>query len=270
MIWKRIQNVVVKEWETTFRSANSALLVTLLPLLITGQALLYIYLVLRFAGADALVNTVLQVGVHKFEALMPAMASLSTLDQFQVFFYLQFPVYLLLIPAMIANSMATFGIVEEKQTRTLEPLLATPVRTWELLFGKALAGAIPAVVMSWVCAGLFLIGVVLLGSSHLLRFVLTSSWFISLLLLVPGVTVLSFLLGVIASSRAKDAKGAQNLAVVIVLPILGLVVVQLVGLAVFTPLLLLLVAAAIVALDAVTLRGAVRLFQRESILVNWK
>jgi 4-amino-4-deoxy-L-arabinose transferase-like glycosyltransferase len=99
---------------------------------------------------------------------------------------------------------------------------------------------------------------------------LTSPWFISLLLLVPGVTVLSFLLGVIASSRARDAKSAQNLAVVIVLPILGLVVVQLVGLAVFTPLLLVLVAAAIVALDAVTLRGAVRLFQRESILVNWK
>jgi len=171
---------------------------------------------------------------------------------------------------MIANSMATFGIVEEKQTRTLEPLLATPVRTWELLLGKALAGAVPAIVMSWVCAGLFLIGVVLLGSSHLLRFVLTSSWFISLLLLVPGVTVLSFLLGVIASSRARDAKSAQNLAVVIVLPILGLVVVQLVGLAVFTPLLLVLVAAAIVVLDAVTLRGAVRLFQRESILVNWK
>lgn len=270
MTWKRIQNVIVKEWETTFRSANSALLVTLLPLLITGQALLYIYLALKFAGADALVDTIFQVGVHKFEALMPALASLSTADKFQVFFYLQFPIYLLLIPAMIANSMATFGIVEEKQTRTLEPLLATPVRTWELLLGKALAGAVPAVVMSWVCAGLFLLGVALLGSSHLLRFVLTASWFVSLLLLVPAVTVLSFLLGVIASSRARDAKSAQNLAIVIVLPLLGLVVVQLAGLAVFTPLWLALVALAIVALDAVTLRGAVRLFQRESILVNWK
>jgi len=270
MAWKRIQNVIVKEWETTFRSANSALFVTLLPLLITGQALLYIYLVLRFAGADALMSTILQTGVEKLEGSMPALAGLSTIEKFQVFFFLQFPVYLLLIPAMIANSFATFSIVEEKQTHTLEPLLATPVRTWELLLGKALAGAIPAVVMSWLCAGLFLLGAAWIGSARLLIYVLTSSWFISLFLLVPLVTVLSFLLGVIASSRARDAKSAQNLAVVIVLPILGLVVVQLVGLAVLTPLLLLLIAAAIGALDAVTLRGAVALFQRESILVNWK
>lgn len=50
---------------------------------------------------------------------------------------------------MIAKNIATFSIVEEKQTKTLEPLLATPVQTWELLIGKALSGAIPAVIMSW-------------------------------------------------------------------------------------------------------------------------
>ena len=270
MAWERIRNVVIKEWETTFRSVGSALMITLLPLLINAQALLYVWLAVQFAGEDALVSTILRVGVEKLEGAMPELAGLPVIDRFQVFFYLQLPIYLLLVPAMIANVSATNSIVEEKQTRTLEPLLATPVRTWELLLGKALAGAVPAVLMTWICAGLLLLGVALLGSSHLLGYVLTASWFISLVLLVPLVTVLSFLIGVIASSRAKDVKGAQNLAVVIVLPILGLIVVQLAGLTVLTSLSLVLIALAVLAVDAVVLRAAVRLFQRESILIDWK
>lgn len=270
MARKRISNIIKKEWETIFYNINSALFITLLPLIITAQALVLIYLVTKFTGEGALMNTILRMGVEKLEAMMPSLSSLSSIEKFQVFFSLQFPIYLLLIPIMIANSFATFSIIEEKQTRTLEPLLATPVRTWELLLGKALAGAIPAVIMTWICAGIFLFGIAWIASSHLLRFVLTSSWFISLFLLVPLITVLSFMLGVSASSRASDPKSAQNMAVVIVIPILSIIGVQLIGLIVFTPLMLMAMAVAIGILDIITLRGAVYLFQRESIVVKWR
>ncbi|MDO8690324.1 MAG: ABC transporter ATP-binding protein [Dehalococcoidia bacterium] len=58
------------------------------------------------------------------------------------------------LPTMIAINFATFSIVDEKLSGSLEPLLATPVRTWELLLGKALAGVIPALIITWVCAGI--------------------------------------------------------------------------------------------------------------------
>ena len=270
IVRRRIANIIRKEWETTLYNVNSGLFITLVPLLITGQALLYIYLIIRYAGTDALMSSVLRLGVEKLELLIPALPGLSPVEKLQLLFYLQYPIYLLLVPMMIANSFATFSVVEEKQTRTLEPLLATPVRTWELLLGKSLAGAIPAVIMSWICAALFLLGVKWIGPPHLFKYVLSSSWLISLVLLVPLITVLSFMLGVVASSRAGDPKSAQNMAIIIVLPVLALIAVQLIGLAVFTPMTLLVLATAIAALDVLILWIAVRLFQRESIVVTWR
>jgi hypothetical protein len=75
---------------------------------------------------------------------------------------------------------------------------------------------------------------------------------------------------VIGSSRAGDAKGAQNLAVLVVLPLFALIAVQVIGLVRFTPLLTLVLSVGITALDALLLRLAVRLFARESILVRWR
>ena len=52
-------------------------------------------------------------------------------------------------------SVAAHSVIGEKQARTLEPLLATPLRTGELLAAKVISAAIPGVVLtigvSWSC-----------------------------------------------------------------------------------------------------------------------
>ena len=176
----------------------------------------------------------------------------------------------LLIPAMIANVCATQSIVEEKTTRTLEPLLATPVRTWELLVGKILAGAVPALLAAWASSGLFVLLAWLIGWGELLPYVLTATSVISVVALMPAVTVLSFVLGVIGSSRSRDAKDAQTLALFVALPILALVVVQVTGLVRLTPLSTGLLAVALLLVDALLVRAAVKLFARESIVIRWR
>ncbi|MBM3705445.1 MAG: hypothetical protein FJW66_02860, partial [Actinobacteria bacterium] len=54
----------------------------------------------------------------------------------------QFMIFLLLIPAMLPSLIAPAAIVLEKESNTLEPLLATPIRTGELLFGKTLTSMV--------------------------------------------------------------------------------------------------------------------------------
>ena len=54
------------------------------------------------------------------------------------------------MPAYIPLSIATFSIIGEKQARTLEPVLAAPIRTVELLAGKAIAALVPGVLAGWV------------------------------------------------------------------------------------------------------------------------
>jgi ABC-2 type transport system permease protein len=270
MTRRRISNILRKEWRVLAGDLNSLLLVTLLPFLIVGQAILYIWLIQNFGGEAMATSQFFQGTLEKLIAAVPGAADLLVADQIKVLLLTQFNFFLLLIPTMIAMNSAAFSIVEEKLSRSLEPLLATPLRTWELLLGKALSGAVPALIMTWLCAGVFLGGVSGLGWGHLVIFVLTASWFISLFFLTPAVAVLSFLLGVIGSSRAKDARSAQNLALFVIFPVFGLIAVQVTGVVWFTPWLTFILGLAISLIDVLVLKVAVGLFQRESIVVRWR
>jgi ABC-2 type transport system permease protein len=270
MTRKRIINVLRKEWEVLFTDLNSALLITLLPLLIVGQGMLYVWLAYRFGGSDMLSITVFQTALQKTVQALPGVARLPGTEQILVLLLHQFNFFLLLIPTMIAVSAATFSIVDEKQTGSLEALLATPLRTWELLLGKALAGAVPALVMTWVSAGVFLLITSLLGWGRFNGLIINATWFLNLFLVTPMVAGLSFILGVIGSSRARDAKSAQNIILVIIFPVMALIGIQVTGIVWFTPLLTLALGTGIGIIDWLMLRVAVRLFQREAILLQWR
>jgi ABC-2 type transport system permease protein len=267
---KRIRNILLKEWRLLFTDLNSAFVITLLPFLIVGQGILYIWLAFRFGGESMLTAQVFQTALQKLVEAIPGVAQLPGNEQLLVLLLSQFNLFLLLIPTMIAISVATFSIVDEKLSGSLEALLATPVRTWELLLGKALAGAIPALVMTWISAAIFLLAVLGLGWGDLIGFVVGAGWFLTLFLLTPAVAILSFMLGVTGSSRAKDPRGAQNTALLIILPVFALIGIQITGIVWFTPSLILVLALVVGIADFITLRAAVRLFGRESIVVQWR
>ena len=267
---RRVRNILRKEWVLLFTDVNSALVVTLLPFLVAGQGILYIWLVFRFGSEAMLTTPVFQTALQKLAEAMPSVTLLAESEQILVLLLNQFTFFLLLIPTVVAISVATFSIVDEKLSGSLEALLTTPVKTWELLLGKALAGAIPAVATTWVSAGVFLLVISGLGWGDLRVFVVTGGWFLTLFLLTPAVALLSFMLGVAGSSRAKDARSAQNTVLVIILPVLALIGIEITGVLWFTPLLIFMVSLVAGVADFVSLRIAVRLFQRESILVRWR
>ena len=267
---KRIVNILLKEWQFLFTDINTTLLVTLLPLLIVGQLILYVWLAVNFASESALNISIFQNALANLQRATPEVALLSGGERFQVLLLSQFSFFMLLIPVMISVNVATFSIVDEKLSGSLEALLATPVKTWELLLGKALAGAIPSLIVTWICSGIFLLVVRAMGWGYLLDMVMTPVWFISLFLFTPAITVLSFLLGIIGSSRAKDAKGAQNLVVLVIVPVLALIAIQITGIIWFTTVSAFILAFSIVLVDLIVLRIAVQLFRRESIVVRWR
>jgi ABC-2 type transport system permease protein len=269
MTARRIQNILRKEWEVIFHDLNNILFVSVIPLLIVAEPLVFMWLANQFGGETILSNSLVKNAISNLTAEIPSAAALPAVQQLQVLLLSQFKFFLLLIPTMISISFATFSIIEEKQSRSLEPLLATPVRTWELLIGKALSGAIPALIVTWACAAVFFLGVLIMGWGSLVTQVLTPSWYITFFLLTPAVAALSFLLGIIGSSKARDAKNAQNYIILVILPVFALIAIQVTGVVWFTPLLTLVLALALFVIDYLVLRIAVSLFQRESIVIKW-
>jgi ABC-2 type transport system permease protein len=229
-----------------------------------------IILIANIGGQAMAANSFFQTAFEKLVAGVPAAAGLSPVDQVRLLLLTQFNFFILLIPTMIAIYSAAYSIVEEKVSHSLEPLLATPVRTWELMLGKALAGAIPALIMTWVCAALSLLVIVVLRWGHLIVYIVSANWFLDLFLLTPVIAMLSFLLGIIGSSRARDFRNAQNMVIFIIFPIFALIAVQVTGVVWFTPLYTLILGICIGLVDVAVLQVAVKLFQRESILVRWR
>ena len=60
---------------------------------------------------------------------------------------------IILIPAIVSVLIGSTSVVIEKNNRSLEPLLATPITDSELLMGKALAPFIPAMILGYAAYG---------------------------------------------------------------------------------------------------------------------
>jgi ABC-2 type transport system permease protein len=269
MTRERIYNILRKEWRVLAGEPSTILMITLVPLLILAEALVAIWLITLITGETMAANPFFQGTMDKLMAGIAEADVLPEIDRVKLLLMSQLNFFILLIPTMIAIYSSSYGIVEEKVSRSLEPLLATPVRTWELLLGKALAGFIPALIITWACAGISLLVFTIIGWSHLISYLLNAAWFLNLFLITPSIALLSFLLGVIGSSKAKDFRSAQNMVLFIIFPVFGLIALQVTGVVWFTPLLMFVLGLVICVIDVLVLRIAVRLFQRESIVVKW-
>lgn len=266
----RIQNVLQNEWKVLTSEPTTILLFTLLPLMILAEAMVAIWLVANIGGEAMAANTFFTDTLDRLVTSFPTAASLPDIDRVKLLLLTQLNFFILLIPTMIAIYAGAYGIVEEKVSGSLEPLLATPVRTWELLFGKAMAGFLPAIVITWICAALAMVGVLILGWGYLMGHYINIIWVVNFLLISPAVAFLSFLLGIIGSSRARDHRSAQNMVLFIIFPVFILIALQMTGVIWFTPTLIIVLGLVLCVIDFLVLRIAVRLFQRESIIIRWR
>ncbi len=159
----------------------------------------------------------IQQYIEQFPGLSPKLAA-------QGFIVLNFMAYFLLIPAMVPMAIATQSVIGEKTARSLEPQLATPMEVSELLVGKAISAAMPAVLATW---GVYLLyGFVngAIADPVLMELVFNDVWRVAMLTLVPLICLLSVLLGIIISSRVNDARTAQQIGGFIVLPVIGVAI----------------------------------------------
>src|SRR5262245_2594939 len=89
----------------------------------------------------------------------PATRGLDPEGAIQALIFQQFLILLVLTPVAGAMAVAASAVVGEKQARTLEPLLATPLTTFELLSAKVLGALVPGIGLVIICFGVYLAGV---------------------------------------------------------------------------------------------------------------
>ena len=169
-----------------------------------------------------------------------------------------------MMPLMIPVNIAAYSIVGEKTTHSLEPLLATPITTAELLAGKNLAAVLPAVGATWAGFAVYCLGTIIITSPQVAAALLSTTWFIAILLLGPLMAVLSVNFSIMVSSRVNDPRSAEQISTVIILPVLILFVGQISGFFFVSQQVIWIVTLGALLLDLLVIYLAVQLFQRET------
>lgn len=176
----------------------------------------------------------------------------------------------LVMPLFIPVLIAAQSVAGEKERRTLEPLLASPLSAAEIVLGKSLAAVLPALAITWIAFFSFALGVDLETFPLYGRPLLPDgSWAFAVLVLVPLLCFLGNTVTVLVSSRVGDSRLAQQLSALIVVPLMAIVTIQFTGFLFLGAKALLWLGFGAAAADALLFALAVRLFDRQRILSRW-
>lgn len=200
----------------------------------------------------------------------PAMRGLTPEGVIQAWVFQHFLVLLVLTPIAGSMSVAAYSVIGEKQARTLEPLLATPITTFELLTAKVLGSFLPALMLSLGSFCVYVAGMLVFAEPGTYRALFTPASLGVVFLLGPLSALVALQLAVCVSSRVNDARSAQQIGALVILPIAGLLVVQLTGSIVLTVPVILAISAILLGMNAGLMLLGVKLFDREAILTRWK
>jgi len=188
----------------------------------------------------------------------------------QLFFFQQFLLLFLLMPITGGMSLAAHAIVGEKQARTLEPLLATPLTTLELLVAKVLGALVPTLVISAAALGLYFAGIALTADAGVTGAMLTMRTLLLVVDVAPLAALVSLQFAIVISSRVNDARTAQQFGVLIILPLTALLVAQFTGSFWLTNGMIAAIGLVLFMVWILLTLLSVVMFERESILTKWR
>ena len=167
--------------------------------------------------------------------------------------------------------MSAYAIVGEKTTRSLEPLLATPITTAQLLIAKGLAAAIPAILATYVAFVIYTLGAwILIEDPQIFEAIIDARWIIAVSFVGPLMAMLAVSVSIIVSSRVNDPRVAEQISMIVIVPVIALFIGQLTGLFMINRQFIIYAAIVLVIVDMLMVYLAVQLFQRETILTRWK
>ena len=237
MNWNAVQAIVRKDLKVVFQNKGVSIPLIVVPVVI----------LVAFPGLAALVSmsgdtaTADAAGLDKMISAMPAgiQAALAGYDMAQrlvvvLLVYMMAPMYLIL-PLITAITIACDSFAGEKERKTLEALLYTPTTDWELLLGKLLSAWLPAVGVAWGGFLLYTVLANLAGWPVMGRLLFpTTMWVILAVWVAPAVAGLGVGAMVLISSRARTYQEAYQLGGMVAMLIVGLLILQVSGVMVFS------------------------------------
>lgn len=266
MRWDRAWTIARKDMCETFTTAQLVVPLITVPLMIVVGYPIVFLLTLRFTpgAVDGLQDFITAFPADAIPVI-PGLTSAGRAAYIGTVYL--FASFFLLVPVMVSTVVAANSFAGEKERRTLEGLLYTPVSDSELVVGKIAAAFVPAMAFTWACFFVYVLIVRVLGTPIVgLEYFPTSNWWLLMLFLVPAVSLLVIAVVVLVSTKARGFQEANATGGSLALPLIGLVAAQASGLMVLSAPLVMSVAVLFAVIDVPFVWIIVKAFRRSRVV----
>jgi ABC-type Na+ efflux pump permease subunit len=258
-----------KDWLEIKRNWQVLLPIIILPIIF---AVVFPSIIVLISSAPAE-----QSSMQDFQSLIPNLPfdvqeMIAQMEPGQVLIYIMalyfFAPFFLIIPIMASSVMSSDSFAGERERKTIEALLATPISDSELLMGKILVSFIPAMIITIISFVIYtaIVDIITYGIFNGMLLLPNTVWLIMILGVAPTLALCSIGLTVIISAKVKGFKEAQQISVMLLLPVLGLVFAQMSGALILGPAVLALLIGILAVVDIAVFYVGVKIFRREEIL----
>lgn len=269
----RIQKAMLvfrKDWREVSRNWQVLLPIVVVPFMFSVLLPLFIILIPNLATMPG--SSLEGLGAMIKNLPSNVKDQLVGMTDQQVLIYIMslyfFAPFFLIIPLMASSVIASDSFAGEKERKTIEALLATPISDSELFLGKILVSFIPSMIVT-VVSFLIYSTIVNVFSFTIFngRLLLPNLMWIMLIFgLAPTLALASIGLTVMISAKVKGVREAQQISVILLIPILMLIFGQVAGATIFGPIMVGILIGAFAIVDLLVFHVGVKIFRREEIL----
>lgn len=225
----RSEKALIKKDLNEITSTKQIILpMTIVPLVLVVLIPLALVIGARFVGEDSSLLSdlapMLRLLPAEYAAYTPAQLLLKVSSEYL------FPSYFLIIPIMCSGVLGASSFVGEKEHKTMETLLYTPISMEQLLRAKIVGVIIPSFVITLVSFLAFGIIMNIGGFLYFGAFIFPNlKWLLIIFWISPIVTLLSLIFTVMVSAKSSTFQEAQQVSGLLVLPIILVLVGQMTG-----------------------------------------
>lgn len=271
----RLDKVVLvfkKDWIEVRRNWQVTLPIIIVPLMISVLLPVLLTTISHITGSSG-------ASLSDFENLIRNMPThvqerVKIMSEKQAMVYIMalyfFAPFFLIIPLMASSVIASDSFAGEKERKTIEALLATPISDGELFLGKILVSFIPSMTVTIISFVIYSITFDILSYNMFNGELLLPNidWLLLIFCLAPAIALASIGLTVMISAKVKGFREAQQISAILLVPILALVFGQLSGAIFFGAQIIVLLTIIFGVIDLIIFKIGVRLFKREEVLLK--
>jgi len=178
-----------------------------------------------------------------------------------------FPSYFLIIPIMCSGVIGASSFVGEKEHKTLESLLYTPISMEQLLRAKILGVFVPSYIVTLIS---FIVIGIIFNVGGLIYFggviFPDIKWLIIILWISPAINLLSLILTVMVSAKSETFQEAQQVSGLLVLPVILVLVGQMTGVLLLSSLVMFIGGGVLFILDYILIKRIASKFIPEKLI----